>query len=58
MNFRGWEISTGEMGNFQSALTTQPAKESIQVKQSATGDVFDRIQQTYDSNRSQSIRDI
>ena len=29
--------------------STQPAKESIQVKQSATGDVLDRIQQTYDS---------
>jgi HSP20 family protein len=28
---------------------TQPAKESIQVKQSANGDVFDRIQQTYDA---------
>ena len=28
---------------------TQPAREAIQVKQSATSDVFDRIQQTYDS---------
>jgi HSP20 family protein len=28
---------------------TQPAREPIQVKQSATSDVFDRIQQTYDS---------
>jgi HSP20 family protein len=28
---------------------TQPSKESIQIKQSATSDVLDRIQQTYDS---------
>jgi HSP20 family protein len=28
---------------------TQPAREAIQVKQSATGDVIDRIQQTYDA---------
>jgi len=28
---------------------TQPAREALQVKQSATGDVIDRIQQTYDA---------
>ena len=33
----------------QAATAMQPAKASVPVKQSATDDVFDRIQQTYDS---------
>ena len=33
----------------QVATAIQPAKAPVPVKQSATGDVFDRIQQTYDS---------
>jgi len=32
----------------QAATAMQPAKAPVAVKQSATGDVFDRIQQTYD----------
>ncbi len=33
----------------QAATAMQPAKSPVPVKQSATGDVFDRIQQTYDA---------
>jgi HSP20 family protein len=33
----------------QAATAMQPAKAPVAVKQSATGDVFDRIQQIYDS---------
>src|SRR5260370_40854450 len=33
----------------QAATAMQPAKSSVAVKQSAAGDVFDRIQQTYDA---------
>lgn len=33
----------------QAATAMQPAKTSVPVKQSVTGDVFDQIQQTYDS---------
>ena len=33
----------------QAATALQPAKAPVPVKQSATSDVFDRIQQTYDS---------
>jgi HSP20 family protein len=33
----------------QAATAKQPAKAPVAVKQSATGDVFDRIQQIYDS---------
>lgn len=33
----------------QAATAMQPAKSPVSVKQSATGDVFDRIQQTYDA---------
>jgi HSP20 family protein len=33
----------------QTATSMQPAKAPVPVKQSATDDVFDRIQQTYDS---------
>jgi HSP20 family protein len=35
--------------NPQAATAMQPAKEPVSVKQSDTGDVFDRIQQTYDA---------
>jgi HSP20 family protein len=33
----------------QAGTAMQPAKAPVPVRQSATGDVFDRIQQTYDS---------
>lgn len=33
----------------QGATATQPAKTSLPVKQSGTGDVLDRVQQIYDS---------
>jgi HSP20 family protein len=35
--------------NAQSATAMQPVKAAVPVKQSATGDIFDQIQQTYDS---------
>ncbi len=37
---------------------TQPARESIQVKASATSDVFDRIQQTYDRSLAEHSRSL